>query len=264
MKSSIEASLIEPQTEVVSGQTQLKPLDAGERVKIILGVCARKVGQFQLLLAFPYWADRPPPRYEYAMINISVVKPLSISIENSVSGLQVMCPPGFWAVGFTGPYPDLDRHLLVVDGRFCLLDFACEENKNERTEIEEYCRPFIDESRLSFWYQDCEGFVSMPIKPPPTMLAIVLIRNQEKCQLEVTNLEDVALGETFVKVEQSLQRLDYILTGITRQRFADLGPRKTVCFEFGLIAMANQFVIPVEVETLTFSGIYQLICDTIE
>jgi hypothetical protein len=258
IESSIDAVLVSPAAEELCGQSQLVPLRPDEEVSLVVAVCARRVGQFRLHLLFPYWAD-VLPRYEYSQTDFAVFPGPKLWIERSFSGLQVIAPPDTWAIGFTGPIPNLDDSLVILDGRFALFDFVSYGRQDERTVIEDYCRPFVDTTKFSFWYQKKGGCICCPIEQPRMPVSICVRSVGRIFRVEVTNLGRKSLAMVRVVMSNGNGNVQCLLSGLTKKVFGKLRPGVPDGFEFAMVTLEAQVVLLIDVRFANFSGHFQIV-----
>ena len=222
IKGNVEASLIDPEGEELFGKTKLKNLEADEELDITVSTHFDKIGKYYLVLLFPYWKKEKnfPPRFHSQVFNFEIFAPPTPKIEYSLSGVQAFSPEYSWALGFTCPFHpniagnlffedkySINKHLIVVDGRLSLVDFASVENTEEEFILPKFCEKFVDKSKFYFWYQNHFGIVQTEIHFPETPVSILLKKQENNDNTE------------FVKY-------DFIITNLRNEKLTNL------CFIF--------------------------------
>jgi hypothetical protein len=251
----VTTRLIEPVAEDVLGQSRLRPLLPGEEIRVIVALCAHRIGDCEIALIFPYWSDVPPPRLEHLQLCFEVVPPPPLSVFWSLSGMQIMAPNGAWAVGFTGC--NVDEHLMVLDGRFALLDFASVVGE-EATEIEEWCLPFVDFRRFAFWYADRNGYVCCEVQRPSTPFAILVKVEGDGFQIEVKNVSKARM--TAVTVEIGGDSGEYVVCGCCVKRVVELEVDEVFGFSGRMLVMVRGDVrVQVDVRCDGWGGRYGIV-----
>ena len=253
------ASLIEPEIEDICGQYRLPRLGPGEEVELTIAVHATKLGTCLLDLVMPYWGPNPPPRYEYLELEYRVFPQESIFVQRSLSGIQALAPEFCWALGFTGPERDIDKHMLVLDGRLAVLNFVSCENVDDTTELPRYCRPFVDPSVFMFWYQNRYGVVCVPLERPKTEVAMLVRRVSENdFELEVSNLATTPFENVFVSVEMADTFPGFIVLGKSCHFVPEIRPRESVTLKLAMWVFGKQLVLPVNVKRGRFCESYEV------
>lgn len=258
IKGDVNASLIDPEIEDVFGQSKMAPLKAHEERRMKIGVHIDKVGKYKLILIFPYWSKKhPPPRYGLKIYDFKVFPTPELHIERSISSIQVFTPEYSWALGFTGPFPSINQHLLVVNGRLCLFDLVSIDNtsnENNTIDLPKYCTHFIEkrdkiieenkhlkkfrdqveeyENTVYFWYQNHYGIIETKLAKPKTPVSIAISKNNEEYVFSITNLRNKSLSNLiFLIGDVDSTNNSIFVCGITKKVIGKLDVGETVAFK---------------------------------
>lgn len=270
IKGDVEASLIDPEIEEIFGQSKMLPLAANEERKITIGARFRKEGKYKLILIFPYWSkNSPPPRYGLKIYDFKVYSAPQLKIEKTISGVQIFSPPDSWALGFSGNIPTIDQHLVVVDGRLCLLDFVSLDTKDDEENefiLPNFCKKFIvkdeeEENRsrkknrnkkLFFWYQNHYGIVQTQIECPETPVSIVLTKEGQLYCFYISNisggkLENLSLsfGESLNSNSNDEYVYEIALSGLSKKVIQSLDINQTVVFKTHIFLFESHTSLPI-------------------
>ncbi|OHT02523.1 hypothetical protein TRFO_30311 [Tritrichomonas foetus] len=256
IKGNVDADLVFPEVESIFGQSKMTPLKANEKTNIEVSAHFEKVGKYQLILIFPYWKrDHIPPRYEHKIFDFEVFNPPKLRIERSISGIQVFSPEFSWALGFTGPFSNINQHLVVVNGRLCLLDFVSMKSNEQKFELPKFCKKFLDNSKLFFWYQNHYGIIQSEIEMPPTLISMTLIKaksnekngNKNQYQLTISNIRNHALKNLEISLGGSNSKV--LISGQTKIVLPSLDPGQEFSINLHILFFEVESFLPITLFT---------------
>jgi hypothetical protein len=240
--ADIDTVLVRPDADELYGQSQLPPLGAGEELSVVVAIRARKIGRFRLNLLFSYWANCPPPRYEEFRAEVVAVEQPEVVVERTAIGVRAVAPAGGVALGFSGPFRAMARHVRV-EGRVGVFDLVCLEGKGEEVE-----GPFVEREKFLFWWGNERGRVACELGWPDGPVAVVVNREGE---VEVTNVSGATLDEVVVEVRSSGGCL---ALGPTRKVWRRMGAGDVRKFKVVIVPFEEEAVLPVRVHCGSFEG----------
>lgn len=277
IKGDVEATLIHPEVEEVFSQSKMDPLDSNEERKIVIGARFRKEGKYKLILIFPYWSQKnPPPRYGLKIFDFKVYEAPKLHIERSFSGIQILSPKDSWALGFSGSIPTIENHLVVVDGRLCLIDFVSLDTKDDEENelnLPDFCNKLLEKDKkeneddhhhhrlinknenLFFWYQNHYGIVQTPINFPQTPISIVVKKEDTLFAFHVSNISNKKLSNLILEFGNSVLNeengFDYemVVSGLSKKVIKSLEIHQTIVFKTRIILFEDHTTLPITLYT---------------